>query len=440
MSNTLPPVPPPPPLPEHAPQLPTGAPPPLPGSFRARATAYFEKHELQLSIAFFLGGFIFDVLTLSEIDDPLTILQQFVYLLIVGGIIYVDFVREAVPGAFRLPRFIEKWWEFREFLQHFLLGSLFSIYSLFFLKSASLFSSGLFVALLLAVMVANEMKSVQKSGLDMKIALFVICLFCYYSLLFPILLTFVGWIPFLLAFGATIGSLALIYKGLHKHMPGPVLHRRLTLPGLATSGLFLVLYLFGLIPPVPLAAVKMGVYHKIEKARGGYVLAAERPVWDFFTPGSYFQKGLVTDSSQPVPEGHALIPVADKYVLYHERPWWKFWRSGDQDFTARPGDKIHFFVAIFSPGRFADTIFVRWQFYDAKRGWQGSDRIPVAITGGRKEGFRGFTSKANFDYGTGEWRVLVETNDAREIGRLYFDVTRDDAAAEGERSFNFELY
>lgn len=412
---------------------------PAPGTFRSRAIAYFEKHELRLSIAFFLGGFVFDVLTLSDIDDPLTIAQQLVYLAVVGGIIYVDFVRESVPGAFRLPQLVEKWWELREFLQHFLLGSLFSIYSLFFLKSASVFNSALFVALLLGVMVANELKSVQKSGLDIKIALFVICLFCFYSLLFPILLTYVGWLPFLLAFGLTVATVGLIYKGLAKHIPGPELRKRLLLPGLGTAGLFLVLYLFGLIPPVPLAAVKMGVYHKIEKVRSGYVLAEERPVWDVFTPGSYFQKGIATDNSVPAPEGQAYVPVSDRYVLYHERPWWKFWRAGDQEFTARPGDKIHFFVAIFSPGRFNDTIFVRWQFYDAKRGWQGSDRLPVQVTGGRKEGFRGFTTKQNYDFGTGDWRVSVETNDGREIGRMYFTVTKDDAAL-GERDFHFELY
>lgn len=427
-----------------APPLPNQTPPQIPAeapraALKDRALHWFEKHELKLSIAFFLGGFVFDVVTLSDIDDPLTILQQFVYLAVVGGIIYVDFVREAVPGAFRIPKFIERWWEFREFLQHFLLGSLFSIYSLFFLKSASLFSSALFVALLMAVMVANELKSVQKGGLDTKIALFVVCLFCFYSLLIPIILGHVGLIPFLLSFGATLASLGLIYKGLHKHLPSADLHRRLTIPGFGTAALFLILYLVGLIPPVPLAAVKMGVYHKIEKARSGYVLAEERPFWDFLTPGSYFMKGLAADNAAPAPEGQAYVPVADKYVLYHERPWWKFWRSGDQDFVARPGDKIHFFVAIFSPGRFADTVFVRWQFYDAKRGWQGSDRLPVSVTGGRKEGFRGFTTKQNFDFGTGEWRVSVETNDGREIGRLYFHVTKDDAGL-GDRPSYFELY
>lgn len=421
----------PPPLPNQAPPIPQN-------NFRTRALSYLEKHELQLTIAFFLGGFIFDVLTLGEIDDPFVILQQFVYLLVVGGILYIEFVREAVPGAFAFPRWLEKAWDYRSLVMHFLLGSLFSIYSLFFLKSASIFSSIVFVAILLGVMVANELKSVQKSGLDIKIALFVVCLFCFYSLLVPVILGFVGWIPFLLSFGLTVGSVSVIYKGLHKRMPARELHRRLTIPGLSTAGLFLLLYVMGWIPPVPISALKMGVYHRIEKVKSGaYALVEERPFWNFWEPKSYFTRAVDLGEGEP-PAGMVREPLEDKYVLYHERPWWRFWKTGDQHFVARPGDKIHFFVALFSPGRFADTVYVRWQFHDPKLGWQGSDRIPVNITGGRKEGFRGMATKANYDYGDGSWRVSVETNDGREIGRLYFDVEKGEM--DPERAFKIETY
>jgi len=415
--------------------------PPLPKQdFRSRAVLYLETHELRLTIAFFLGGFVFDVFTLGDIDDPIVILQQMVYLLVVGGIIYIEFVREAVAGAFRFPPFLEKAWAYRSLAMHFLLGSLFSIYSLFFLKSASIFSSAIFILLLLGVMVANEMKSVQKSGLDIKIALFVVCLFCFYSLVVPVILGFVGWGPFLLSFGLTVASISLIYKGLHKRLTSKELHRRLTIPGLSTAALFLLMYVMGWIPPVPLSAVKMGVYHRIEKARNAVAVMEERPWWNFWEPDSYFMKsvGPLDAALVPPENSHLHLPVDDKYVLYHERPWWRFWQAGDQEFVAWPGDKIHFFVSIFSPGGFADDVFVRWQFHDPKAGWKGSDRIPVKITGGRKEGFRGFTTKANFDYGDGAWRISVETNDGREIGRMYFDVVK--AEPVGERLFKMELY
>src|SRR5690606_9124397 len=104
---------------------------------------------------------------------------------------------------------------------------------------------------------------------------------------------------------------------------------------------------------------------------------------------------------------------------------WKFWRSGDQEFLARPGDRIYFFVSVFSPARFEDSVFLRWQQEHPRLGWQGTDRIEMKVRGGRQGGYRGFTTKQN--YSEGDWRVIVETSDAREIGRLYFSVERLDA-------------
>jgi hypothetical protein len=269
-----------------------------------------------------------------------------------------------------------------------------NIYSIFFLLSASFFSSIVFVVLLLGAHVANEMKSVKRRGAEVKIALYVVCVFCFASLMYPLVFNHVGLAPFFCAFVTTLLLVAIFYQRLRKRAGPEGLKRRLLVPGLGVSTVFLVLYLVGLVPPVPISAKKMGVYHSITK------------------------------------EG-------DQYVLYHERPWWKIWQRGDQDFLARPGDKIFFFAAISSPARFDDTVYVRWMFHTA-RGWSGSDRIPVRITGGRKEGFRGFTSKQNYDYGDGHWRVSVESQDGREIGRMYFKVEK--AAEDPARAFQAERY
>lgn len=362
-------------------------------SLKSRIVEYYEKNETKVDLGFFLGGFVFDILTLSSIDDPIAIAQQLLYLFVIGSFLYFEFLQKC-----------EKWsptgrivgiWNYRSLIIHFLLGSLLSVYSLFFLKSSSLFSSIIFVVILLGVMVANELKSVQKSDVSLKMGLFVICLFSFFSLIIPVLLGFVGWTPFLLSLACTLGVLILLYKRLQKRVSDPSkLIRFLMAPGTGVLILFLVFYLFGWIPPVPISITNMGVYHNLEVENGTYRLS-------------------------------------------YERPWWKFWQNGDQTFKARPGDKIVFFVQIFSPSRFDDQVLLNWNFYHPKRGWLSSDRIPIRIVGGRSQGFRGYTVKQNFE--AGQWRVLVETTNGHEIGRMYFDVEKV-GASEETRDWRVDVY
>ncbi|MFN7727979.1 MAG: hypothetical protein ACK5P7_02360 [Bdellovibrio sp.] len=49
-------------------------------SLKEKALNYYEKNETRVDIGFFLAGVIFDIFTLSDIDDPLSIAQQVVYL------------------------------------------------------------------------------------------------------------------------------------------------------------------------------------------------------------------------------------------------------------------------------------------------------------------------------------------------------------------------
>ncbi len=347
-------------------------------NLKSRLLSYYDKNETKVDIGFFLAGFFFDIFTLSDIDDPLGILQQIIYLFIVGTILFYDFL--TAHGFAKVTPRLEKIWNYRQLIVHFLLGSLLSVYSLFYLKSASFFSSIIFVLLLMGIMVANELKSVQRSEVNVKIALYVICIFSFFSMLVPVILGFVGLLPFLISVGLTA---LVLWAALHllrkKVQDTRLLTRSLVAPGGAVLALFVVFYLVGWIPPVPLSVQDMGVYHNIEKQDG-------------------------------------------QYVLSHENPWWRFWNTGDQDFVAEPNDKIHFFAQIYSPARFSDSVILHWFYKDPKRGWQSTDKISMQISGGRKNGYRGFSVKQN--YSNGEYRVSVETTDGREIGRMYLNVKK----------------
>lgn len=354
--------------------------------------SYYEKNEIKFDISFFLAGFIFDVFTLSDVDDPISIAQQVVYLLLIGSILYLEFLNTVKPLEIH-PRF-KKIWDLRQLILHFFLGSLLSVYSLFFLKSSSLFSSLLFLLFISALMILNEIKSFQKSRVDLKIGLYVICVFCFFSMLIPVILGFVGIFPFVLAVSLTTAVIYGVYKLLKSQVADQnLLYKRLIAPSGTVLIIFVLFYIMGWIPPVPLSVQNMGIYHMIEKN-------------------------------------------GDQYLVSHENPWWRFWHKGDQSFEAQPGDKIYFFAQIFSPGRFDDSVILHWYYKDPRQGWQSTDKIPMRVTGGRKNGYRGFSVKQN--YSPGDWRISVETTDSREIGRIYFNVTPVEVAE--NRQFQLEIF
>ncbi|MDH4468140.1 MAG: DUF2914 domain-containing protein [Bacteriovoracaceae bacterium] len=352
---------------------------------------YYKENETKCDIAFFIGGVIFDIFTLSAIDDAVSIIQQILYLLIIGTLITVE---SLVPqGLIKIPKKWENAWQYHPLAIHFLLGSLLSAYSLFFIKSSSLFSSFLFIIFIIGIMIANEIKSLQESSWNFKWALYTLCLFCFFSMMIPTLLGFVGWIPFFISLALTVFFQVIYFSYLKKkNVEVSFLKRRVLAPGVSVISLFTLFYILGWIPPVPLAASNLGIYHLVER------------------------KG-------------------NDYQLSHERPEWRIWHSGDQEFLARPGDKIYFFAKLFSPGRFNDVVILHWYFHDPKWGWQSTDHIPMKISGGRQDGYRGFSVKQN--YSEGEWRISVETTDKREIGRIYLTVKK--SLDTTERIFNIDV-
>ena len=351
--------------------------------WRQHARGTYTRHRLAWDLAFFAAGFGFDVFAArAGVDHLLMILQQTAYLTIIGGILYVDFVRAADPDTPPMRPWVEKVWGYRSLVFHFCLGTLMNLYSIFFLMSASFFSSIVFVVVLFGAVILNEIASIRHHGFVVKVGLFVVSVFCFFSLLIPILIGHVSRVTFILSFAATLGVLAFFYTRMRRRLKHGVLIRRLLLPGLAVSAMFLGLYLAGLIPPVPIAAKTLGVYHRVER-------------------------------------------IDDHFVVYYEPSVWRFWRHDDETFGAEPGDILHVFFAIYSPTNFDDTVFVRWSLDEPGKGWQDSDRIPIHITGGRREGFRGFATKQNFT--DGDWRVMIETRDGREIARLHFTVRSREA-------------
>lgn len=362
--------------------------------WRALVKRSYEQHKLIWELGFFVAGFAFDFFaTRKGIDHELLIGQQVLYLLVIGSILYLEFLSTARAGRPKLPARLERLWPYRSLVMHFCLGTLMNLYSIFFFMSASWFSSAGFIVLLGTAIVLNELKGLPGYGIDVRIGLYAICVFCFWSLVIPLAIHHVGVGPFIGAFVATVVVIAGFVLTLRRRLGPGALRRRLVIPGLTISACFLVFYFIGLIPPVPIAAKKLGVYHDVKR-------------------------------------------VGDTFALTREKPKSRIWEMDDHTFIARPGDKVNLFVAVFSPAHFDDTVFVRWLFRDPSLGWQPSDLVPIHIMGGRREGFRGTVSKENFR--SGDWRVSIETKDEREIARLYFTIVKGDPKP--DRVWTTEIY
>jgi len=344
--------------------------------FRQKIVSLKHKYEARLDVLFFVAGFAFDAVMVKDIDEPLAIFQQALYLGILAVLIHFELL-------FRLHKWrpsdrLLKAWNYRNLLLHFLLGTLLNIYSIFYIKSASFLNSLIFLFVMAAMILANELPFIKSSKVSFKVGLFAICLFSYISILYPLVLGFLGWTPFLLSSATTIFLFYLQFRFLSKSIQDRrLLVKSILAPSVSVLVVFIFFYSMGWIPPVPLSVRDQGIYHLVEKREGSWFLSTEREDW-------------------------------------------KFWQSGDQDFKAEPGDKIYFYAQIYSPARFADEVFVQFSHLDKKNNWHEADHIPMKILGGRKEGFRGFAVKSNFE--AGEWRVQVVTANHQEISRLYFDV------------------
>jgi len=369
-----------------------------------------QQHPKMEITLFFLAGFLFDIVTLSRIDDLATSLQQGLYLAVLAGLMMLEERYRA--GVAVPPRCLTKAWRFSEDAIHFLLGSLLSVFTLFYLKSTSGLAPILFMSFLGALLVANELPGFRERGPVVRFALLSLCMTSYGAVLLPMILGFLSAWLFLAAVVlscAVIGCLALsLYR---RTGDARSIGRRLAAPAFGVQVLLVAAYFAGAIPPVPLSVQFIGIYHE--------VVTTDREAG-----GAIGQATFAADGA----------PMVRTYQLKHQRPWWKVWHHGDQLFAARPGDVVYCFARVFAPNGFRDAIYVHWWMDGPLVGWMDRGRVALNISGGRGDGFRAYATKRN--YQPGRWRVEVETEDGRDIGVIHFELVDDPSS--GARTFSVD--
>ncbi len=344
-----------------------------------RAKSFWERNERRLSFVAFVGGFLWDNLMLTEIDRLRDHILILAYLVIAFTcIVLLNAHRTRLKkraSPFPAAKFIE-------FAMQFAFGGLFSVFIVFFSRSGAVVASLPFLLVLGAFFVSNELFKKHYERLTFQMSVFFAILFSYSVLVLPVILGDIGDGIFILS-----GCLALILFWLSLRVLRLVAReeveesKRVLLPIVGILFVtFNILYFNNMIPPIPLSLKEIGIYHTVERTRGGeYRLSFEAASWYAF--------GKKTGA------------------IFH--------RIGDEP--------VYAWSSVFAPTRLNTDILHRWSYFSESSGeWIDSSIVGFPIYGGRSEGYRGYSRKEKVF--PGKWRVNVETLRGQIIGRFEFTV------------------
>lgn len=287
-------------------------------------------------------------------------------------------------GLFK-SSFLERFKEYFPLAIQFFFGGLSSAYVIYFSRSVSLSKTASFFIILLVLLFANEFLKKRISNKYLQFSIYFFVSFTFFTFIIPVFLKQMNTMVFvfsgLISLACTLLLIALTY------LKSPSTREEINISKLLAFVfcIFIVIntfYYFKLIPPVPLA----------------------------------LKEGIVA---------HNITLKDRKYIITHERDDSHiFWRDHRKEFIYDPNEGVYIFTSIFAPTDLEKEIIHRWKWYNPKtEEWETVEDISYDITGGRDNGFRGYTHKRNLN--AGEWKVEVLTKEELVLGVIDFDVVID---------------
>lgn len=309
----------------------------------------------------FLGGFLWDALTLGREIKPTDLFILFGYYL--GAALILVLLGREVKFRFS---------EYMNFALQFFLGGIYSALVIFYFLSSSDLPGFAIVGVLVALLVANEFLESSYSRLTLSWAMFGFAGIMFFNFALPHLFRSLSVLWFFIGVAAGLGGVFGL-RAISRQEAASVV------PSLVTGAFVVVLFIANLIPPVPLVKKEMLVCREIHKDGRTYVATIEKP------------------------------------------RRWELWKLFGSEMTYVPGARAYVFTSIFIPRGLETTIHHRWMRYDETAGeWRDVQTVPFPIRGGRRDGYRGYTFKT--DAKPGKWRVVAESERGTTIGVITFEV------------------
>ena len=330
-------------------------------------------HGAHVSVAALLLGFVWDSVTFGYADQVFgNVVFVTYFLLSAMAILLLSFYRRRGRDA---PLYLAP-------LANFAFGNIASGLLVVYGHSGSFEGSWLFFAVLLAFIVGNEVARGSRAEFTFHISAWYFLLLGYLAMIVPVVLGRLGSAVFALSVLASLAITSVFLVILSLALPtGVRINVKETAQSIILICVLMVgLYVANIMPPVPLSLTDIGVYHAVQK-----------------------------------------LPSGDYRGAYEEPHWYEFLRSTRKTFMRIPGEQAYCVSAVFAPVRLATGVVHHWEAYDtALEEWQTRATVAFPLTGGRADGYRGYTVKS--DLTPGYWRCSVETEGGALIGRTTFEV------------------
>lgn len=357
------------------------------------AKEWYLRNERRLIPAALLGGFIFDWLTVTRIDRLYENILLMVYMLIAAaGITIINLYDAgrltAAAGNVRLEQVLSWVRLTAPLVVQFAFGGLFSVFLVLYARGGALAVSWIFLLLLLGLMIGNDLFQKYYRRLSVQVSVLFFCVLLFSIFFLPIMLSVFGTSIFLLA-GLLSLLVILLYIQFLRSQVQQWVNDRIRDIAIGISGVYLLvnlLYLAGVVPPLPLSMQRAEVVHAVDRTgESTYEVEIE----------SRSRTARLTDWLWFIPD----------------------------EITVAAGQPVYFFSSVFAPTDLSLDVTHQWEYYDAEQNtWMDAGSISFPVRGGREAGYRGYTLKRNIF--SGDWRVSVETPDGRVIGRRNFRINQ----------------
>ncbi len=336
----------------------------------------YERHEKLLIPGALVVGVIIDFVTFRSIGITSTFALLGAYFILAGAAIAIMHYH-----GVRLVQSRAMWYSrlAAPLVIQITFGAMLSASLVFYWFSASLSISWPILALVAILIASNELLRKYYLQLPVQIGVYYFATFSICTLIIPYIFNSIAAGVFLLggaiSLAIGIGYINLLLRALERLKNQK---KKMTWIMVSVFVAMNALYFLNIIPPIPLSLREAGAYHNIEASGGTYKLLGEKY--------NFFEK---------------LIPGQQIHIL--------------------EGDSVYVFSAIFAPTDLDTTIVHHWEAYDEETNkWVTEDELSFYLTGGREDGFRGYSLKSAVY--EGKWRVSVETKRGQTLGRIRFDI------------------